>query len=222
VPELSEKITSIGWFECVRLACKISPSIGAKTELTGGTKLTQKVKLYFGNEHSQVLAQLPVNVPDRRGGGRYGAIQSGMPGPCWPLRDPAQRVVPPVDIQPDSCSSNVRRCFGRRTSLEIETDTGRLRIGAIRELNQSNALALQRSVNAVLTDAVKTIELDLSQTVFLDSHGLGALIALRNMMGRRKGVVRLLNPSRLVEQVLELTRLHRVLDIVKCEESLAL
>jgi len=106
--------------------------------------------------------------------------------------------------------------------LEIETDTSRLRIGAIRELNQSNALALQGSVNAVLTDAVKTIELDLSQTVFLDSHGLGALIALRNMMGRRKGVVRLLNPSRLVEQVLELTRLHRVLDIVKCEESLAL
>jgi len=106
--------------------------------------------------------------------------------------------------------------------LEIETDTSRLRIGAIRELNQSNALALQGSVNAVLTDAVKTIELDLSQTVFLDSHGLGALIALRNMMSRRKGVVRLLNPSRLVEQVLELTRLHRVLDIVKCEESLAL
>jgi hypothetical protein len=39
-------------------------------------------------------------------------------------------------------------------------------------------------------------------------------------MGRRKGVIRLLNPSRLVEQILELTRLHRVLDIVKCEGSL--
>ena len=111
-------------------------------------------------------------------------------------------------------------CFSRRTSLEIEEETGGLRIGGIRELNQSSALALQESVNNVLTDTVKTIELDLSQVVFLDSHGLGALIALRNMMGRRQGVVRLLNPSRLVEQVLELTRLHRVLDIVKCEGSL--
>jgi anti-anti-sigma factor len=63
---------------------------------------------------------------------------------------------------------------------------------------------------------VKSIELDLSQTIFLDSHGLAALIALRNMMGRCRGVVRLLNPSPLVEQILELTRLHRVLDIVKC------
>ena len=40
-------------------------------------------------------------------------------------------------------------------------------------------------------------------------------------MGRRKGAVRLVHPSRLVEQVLELTRLHRVFDIVKCEEALA-
>ncbi len=175
--------------------------------------------MHFDNEHFQVLAQRPVHVPARRGSG-YGAIQSGMPGPCWPLRGAAQRAASPVDSQPDSCSSSVRGCFSRRTSLEIEEDRSCLRISAIRELNQSNALALQWSVNAVLTDAVKTIELDLSQTVFLDSHGLGALIALRNMMGRRKGVVRLLNPSRLVQQVLELTRLHRVLDIVKFEESL--
>ena len=196
--------------------------IGAKTELTSGTNMTQKVKLQFRNEHSRVLAQLPVNVPARRGGGRYGAIQSAMPGPCWPIRSAAQRAASSVNNQPDSCSTSVGGYFSHRTSLDIEEATGGLRIGGIRELDQSNALALQESVNTVLTDEVKTIELDLSQTVFLDSHGLGALIALRNMMGRRKGVVRLLNPSRLVEQVMELTRLHRVLDIVKCEESLVL
>src|SRR5439155_18549929 len=48
------------------------------------------------------------------------------------------------------------------------------------------------------------------------------LAQLSVMMSSRKGVVRLLNPSRLVEQVLELTRLHRVLDIVNWEESLVL
>ena len=179
------------------------------------------MKLQFGNEHSQVLAQRRVHVP-ARGGGRYGAIESDMPGPCWPLRGAAQRAAPSVNVQPDSSSTSVGGCFSPGTWLEFEEAAGGLRIGGIRELDQSNALALQESVNVVLTDAVKTLELDLSQTVFLDSHGLGALIALRNMMSRRNGVVRLLNPSRLVEQVLELTRLHRVLDIVKCEESLAL
>ena len=197
--------------------------MGAKTELTVGTNSIQKMKLHVANEHSQALAQRSVNVPARGGGGgTYGAIQSGTPGPCWPLLGAAQRSAPSLNPQPGSCSSRVGACFSRRTSLEIEEETSGLRIGGIRELNQSSALALQESVNTVLTDTVKSIELDLSQTVFLDSHGLGALIALRNMMGRRKGVVRLLNPSRLVEQVLELTRLHRVLDIVKCEESLVL
>jgi len=105
-------------------------------------------------------------------------------------------------------------------SSNIKAITGGLWIDEIKELNQLNAFALLQRVNGVLTDAVKIIVLDLSQTDFLDSHGLGALISLRNMMGRRSGVVRLLNPSRRVEQVLELTRLHRVLDIVKCEEHL--
>jgi anti-anti-sigma factor len=105
--------------------------------------------------------------------------------------------------------------------LEVEQETDWLLIDGIRELNQSNALAIRERVNAVLTDAVKIIVIDLSQTVFLDSHGLGAIIALRNTMVRRRGVVRLLNPSPFVEQVLELTRLHRVLDIVKSEEGLA-
>ena len=210
------------WCTCVRLGCKIPPSIGLETELTGGTNLTQKVKLHFGNEHSQVLAQRGVQAPALREGGGYGAIQSVVPGPCWPVGGAAQRAAPLANIRPDSCSSREGSCFSRRTSLEVEQETDWLLIDGIRELNQSNALALQERVNAVLTDSVKTIELDLSQTVYLDSHGLGALITLRNMMGRRKGVVRLLNPSRLVEHVLELTRLHRVLDIVKCEESLVL
>ena len=98
--------------------------------------------------------------------------------------------------------------------MEVDQETDWLLIDGIRELNQSNALALRERVNAVLTDAVKIIVLDLSQTVYLDSQGLGAIIAFHNRMRRRNGVVRLLDPSPLVQQALELTRLHRVFDIV--------
>lgn len=94
-------------------------------------------------------------------------------------------------------------------------------IDGIRELNQPNALVILQTVNAALTNKVKSIVIDLSQTAFLDSTGVGALIAMRNMMMRRRGTVHLLNPSPLVEQVLDLTRLHRVLDIVKSEQDLA-
>jgi anti-sigma B factor antagonist len=101
--------------------------------------------------------------------------------------------------------------------LQAEEDTSRLRIDGIRELDHFNALALKQRVNAVLTDSVKTIEVDLSKTVFIDGRGLAAIIALRNMMWRRRGGVCLVNPSPLVGQVLELTRLHRVFEIVDCE-----
>ena len=93
-------------------------------------------------------------------------------------------------------------------------------IDGIRELNQPNALVILQTVNSALTNKVKSIVIDLSQTAFLDSTGVGALIAMRNMMMRRRGTVCLLNPSPFVEQVLGLTRLHRVLDIVKTEQSL--
>ena len=134
-----------------------------------------------------------LNVSARCGTGRYGTFQSGTPAPCLP---------------------------SQKTSSRMSVDTDQLWIDGIRELNQRNALVILQTVNAALTNKVKIIVIDLSQTVFLDSHGVGAFITLRNMMVRRGGTVRLLNPSPLVKQVLDLTRLHRVLDIVTSEQSL--
>jgi anti-sigma B factor antagonist len=176
--------------------------------------------MYLEIKQSRSPAQHPNGVTARRGAGGYSVIQPDMMGPRWQLHR-AQRAAPSLNVETDACSSAVGGCSSGRVTLNIEAATGGLWVDGIRELDQFNALALLERVNTALTDKVKMIVIDLSQTVFLDSHGLGALIALRNKMGRRKGVVRLLNPSRLVEQVLELTRLHRVLDIVKCEKSMA-
>jgi anti-anti-sigma factor len=106
-------------------------------------------------------------------------------------------------------------CCVRQTGLEIQQDLDVLRISGIRRLDAARALDLQRVVAAALTGRIKTIELDLSQTVFLDSCGLGALIGLRNAVGRCNGAVLLRNPTPLVVHILEMTRLHRVLEIVR-------
>jgi len=147
-------------------------SIRLKAESSGGVNLTRKVKLHWGNDYSRVLAQLPVDVPVRRSPGGYGAIgygaiESYVSGASWSSRGTAHSGGPSVTMPPSV------ECSNRRTLLETEEDPGRLRIDGIRELNHPNALALQRTLNAVLTDAVKTIELDLSQTVLMDSQGLG-------------------------------------------------
>jgi anti-sigma B factor antagonist len=97
--------------------------------------------------------------------------------------------------------------------LQIQGNT--LLATGIAELNATNAIAFRDETRAALTDAIKILDVDLSITSFVDSSGLGALIALHKTMAMRGGSVRVLRPAPTVQQILELTRLHRVLEIVK-------
>ena len=90
-----------------------------------------------------------------------------------------------------------------------------LNITGIKELGAANSNAFRDQVRAALTDAQRYIEIDLSQTMFIDSCGLGALISLHKTLCTRNGMVRLLNPTPPVQQILELTRMHRIFEIVK-------
>ncbi|HAV62257.1 MAG TPA: hypothetical protein DCY13_07805 [Verrucomicrobiales bacterium] len=88
-------------------------------------------------------------------------------------------------------------------------------ISEIRELDGSNSLQFRDQVRASLKDSQRFIEVDLSETTFVDSNGLGALIALHKTTCLRNGLVRLLNPTPPVQQILELTRMHRIFEVVK-------
>lgn len=97
--------------------------------------------------------------------------------------------------------------------MQIQGET--LRISEVKELGAANSNAFRDEARAALTEAQKNIEIDLSQTMFLDSCGLGTLISLHKTTSSRNGMVRLLNPTPGVQQILELTRMHRLFEIVK-------
>ncbi|MFT4693045.1 MAG: anti-sigma B factor antagonist [Limisphaerales bacterium] len=99
--------------------------------------------------------------------------------------------------------------------MKIESKIETLTVTGISELAANNAAQVRDDVRQALTDEHTTIEVDLSLTSFLDSSGLGALIALHKTMVSKGGVVRLVNPSQVTEQVLELTRMHRIFEIVR-------
>ena len=99
-------------------------------------------------------------------------------------------------------------------------DTGEtLAVSEIKELAGANAENFREEVAAALAPDVKAIEIDLSETEFIDSCGLGALISLYKSANRRNSTVpfRLLNPGPSIQQLLELTRLHRIFEIVKTD-----
>ena len=97
--------------------------------------------------------------------------------------------------------------------IQMRGDT--LEISEVKELGAANANLFRDNARKAMTNGQQNIDIDLSQTRFVDSCGLGALIALHKTACDRKGRLRLVNPTSAVQQILELTRLHRVLEIVK-------
>ncbi|MCP5519252.1 MAG: STAS domain-containing protein [Verrucomicrobiales bacterium] len=89
-----------------------------------------------------------------------------------------------------------------------------LRVTDLPEMTAANATDVRDAVRKVITPDCRTLQLDLSQTSFLDSSGLGALVGLHKTMRLQEGILQILHPTPAVMQLLELTRLHRLLEIV--------
>ncbi len=97
--------------------------------------------------------------------------------------------------------------------LEILGDT--LRVSAIKQLGAANANAFRDWVREAMKEPYRNVEVDLSETDFVDSSGLGALIALHKTACSRQGKLRLRNPQPQIQQILDLTRLSTIFEIVK-------
>jgi anti-sigma B factor antagonist len=99
--------------------------------------------------------------------------------------------------------------------MKIQSDGDTLRTSGITELSAANANSFRDEARRAFGQSQKNIEVDLSQAGAVDSCGLGALVALHKTAAARGGVLRLLNPTPPVQQILELTRMHRIFEIVK-------
>ncbi len=97
--------------------------------------------------------------------------------------------------------------------MKVQTRGDTLAITGLKELAAANSQAFRDQVRAALGEEQKNIEIDLSQMMFIDSCGLGALISLHKTVCGRQGQVRLLYPTPPVRQILELTRMHRIFEI---------
>src|SRR3954468_11150692 len=100
--------------------------------------------------------------------------------------------------------------------MKIENDGQCLRISDIQELTAVNSAHFREEVSAALPGSPATIEIDLAQTRFVDSSGLGALFAIYRATAQRDGVIlRLLNPRPEVQQLLELTQMRQLFEILQ-------
>jgi anti-sigma B factor antagonist len=101
--------------------------------------------------------------------------------------------------------------------MKIEDDGATLRVSDLSELSALNAAQFREQVQSALSPSVAGIELDLAGTQFVDSCGLASLCSLRAGTEPRGIVIRLLNPEPPVHQLLELTQMHELFEIVSSD-----
>lgn len=99
--------------------------------------------------------------------------------------------------------------------MAIETQHPTLVISALTELTALTAGELKAAVRLRFTAELQDIDLNCAGLGFIDSSGLGTLISLQKLAIEHGGKFRLLAPGPQVLQVLELTRMHRVFEIVQ-------
>ena len=99
--------------------------------------------------------------------------------------------------------------------MDFESTSERILVLGSKELTSANAAAVKDDVRRCIRPGHRSLDIDMSDVRILDSSGLGTLIALHKFMCQQNGLVRIMNPTPIVEQVLELTRLHRLLEITR-------
>lgn len=100
--------------------------------------------------------------------------------------------------------------------MKIENQGQCLVISEIPELTAWNSSNFRDEIGAILPGSPSVIEIDLSDTRFMDSSGLGALFALYRSVAERNGAtLRLLNPRPEIQQLLELTQMQQLFEIVQ-------
>lgn len=104
--------------------------------------------------------------------------------------------------------------------IVVHGDT--LDVSEIRELGTGTANLFQSELGAALSEAVKNINLDLSQTSFVDCGGLGALVAIRNKASNgHAATIRLLNPPKPLQRIVTMMKMDDVFPIAAGEATLA-
>lgn len=97
--------------------------------------------------------------------------------------------------------------------MKITIHGDHLNVSEIGELATATANSFRSELSAALLDGVKQIDLDLSQTTFVDCGGLGALVAIRKKAGNGTATIRLLNPPKPLQHIVNMMKMDDVFPI---------
>ena len=88
------------------------------------------------------------------------------------------------------------------------------------ELDQCSASGIRRDLDQMLLDPrVRHLVIDLKDTPFMDSSGLGVILGRYRMLRERGGTVSLMHLSPQVKRVYDLSGMARIIPVVEEKEA---
>jgi anti-anti-sigma factor len=103
------------------------------------------------------------------------------------------------------------------SEFNIETDRNACRINTGKELTAALIPSLQAALKKEIDAGALSVTFDLSNTVMLDSSGIGLLIATANTLGRKQGELRVINVSDDIFHLLQNMRLVTRLKVAQSQ-----
>lgn len=97
------------------------------------------------------------------------------------------------------------------SSQQMDEQTAVLSIGG--EVDLYTVPQLKEEILELIERGVRRLVVNLSDTQYLDSTALGALIGGLKRLREREGELRLASPQPRIRKLLEITRLHNVFDV---------
>lgn len=105
-------------------------------------------------------------------------------------------------------------------SLHVTRKDETLYIGYDGEITIEDTAELKRTIEGLLGEPYGSVVMDLSKVGFMDSSGIGFLVALNTRVQNAGKKFYLFRPSQQVKKTLELVQLIRFFEIAEDEEEL--
>jgi len=97
--------------------------------------------------------------------------------------------------------------------------SGKLRLGEAIASGGGRDLTLHELVRELLTEGHKNLLLNLRDVPYVDSSGIGEFFSSFTTVQNQGGVLKLANPNERVRNVLHLTKLNTVIDVMDDEAT---
>ncbi|NLK63053.1 MAG: STAS domain-containing protein [Fusobacteria bacterium] len=81
------------------------------------------------------------------------------------------------------------------------------------------SVSLKKELNNIIEQGNDKILIDLGKTTYMDSSGLGVLVAILKLLKKNNGQMKIVELTPTIKKVFELTRLSNFFDIYDTEED---